>query len=141
MVDFDWSRLDLRIFDLAPLLMEKPIIAWSAGAMAIADRVVLFHDSPPQGAGVAELLDFGVGLAPGQIYLPHARHRLRLDDPDRVRLLARRFRPATCVPLDEGDRLERLDGAWHFDRARVIGGDGLLREPREPEAPAPEESR
>lgn len=91
----------MRLFGLADLVREMPILAWSAGAMALAERVVLFHDSPPQGAGNPEVLDAGLGLYRGLIPLPHARHRLRLEDPVRVSLLARRFAPDTCVPLDE----------------------------------------
>jgi len=95
--------------------------------MALTERVVLFHDSPPQGAGDAELLDFGLGIAPGVVVLPHARKRLRLDDPVRVSLLARRFRPAACVPLDGGDDIERIDGSWRLGRARTLAADGTLR--------------
>lgn len=98
----------MRLFQLDTLLSSLPrplpIFAWSAGAMAITERVVLFHDSPPQGAGNAELLGHGLGLLPGIVVLPHARRRLRLDDHDRVSLFARRFKPDRCVALDEGDR-------------------------------------
>lgn len=124
----------LRLFRLDTLLRDKPLIAWSAGAMALTDRVVLFHDSPPQGAGWAELLDFGLGLAPDVVVLPHARRRLRLDDPIRVRLLSRRFRPAACVPLDEGDHIDRIAGAWRF--GALLGTDGGMRS-AEHSAPLP----
>jgi hypothetical protein len=46
------------------------------------------------------------------IPLPHARKRLRLDDPVRVALFARRFGPATCVVLDEGARLDWDGRTW-----------------------------
>ncbi|MCB9899373.1 MAG: Type 1 glutamine amidotransferase-like domain-containing protein [Planctomycetes bacterium] len=91
----------MRLFDLAPLLRERPVIAWSAGAMVLTDRVVLFHDSPPQGRGYAEVLEPGLSLVPGVVVLPHARRRLLLDDGQRVQLLARRFHPGRCVALDE----------------------------------------
>ncbi len=93
----------LRLFRFAELAPSKPIIAWSAGAMALAERIVLFHDSPPQGAGNAEVLDLGLGLYSGLLPLPHARRRLRLDDPFRVDLFARRFAPDVCLVLDDGD--------------------------------------
>lgn len=128
----------LRLFRLEPLLRDKVLIAWSAGAMALTDRVVLFHDSPPQGAGWAEVLDFGLGLAPDVVVLPHAKRRLHLDDPVRVELLARRFRPAVCVPLDEGENIERIDGTWALHRAldsegqvRRMGEHGEAGEPSE----------
>ncbi|MCX4248038.1 Type 1 glutamine amidotransferase-like domain-containing protein [Paraliomyxa miuraensis] len=98
----------MRLFQLDTLLASLPrplpVFAWSAGAMAITERVVLFHDSPPQGPGNAELLGHGLGLLPGIVVLPHARRRLRLDDRERVSLFARRFKPDRCVALDEGDR-------------------------------------
>ena len=111
----------LRLFDLLPLVAGRPIVAWSAGAMALADRVVLFHDSPPQGAGNAEVLDRGLGWCRGIVPLPHARRRLRLDDPVRVALFARRFSPSTCVILDETARL-----AWDGERWRAAPGTRAL---------------
>ncbi len=92
----------LRLFDLFGLRDDLPVVAWSAGAMALSERVVLFHDSPPQGAGNAELLDAGLARFRGAVVLPHAGRRLRLDDPARVSILARRFRPDRCVALDPG---------------------------------------
>jgi hypothetical protein len=102
----------LRLFGLADLMAGKAIFAWSAGAMALAPRVVLFHDHPPQGAGNAEVLEHGLGLFPDLVPLPHAQYRLRLDDPKRVALFARRFAPATCVPLDAGACLTWSGEAW-----------------------------
>ena len=92
----------LRLFGLESELREKRLIAWSAGAMALSERVVLFHDSPPQGPGHAEILDSGLGLLPRLLPLPHARERLRLHDPRRVALMARRFTPLQPVTLDAG---------------------------------------
>ncbi len=102
----------LRLFEIPALLGDLPVVAWSAGAMALADRVVLFHDHPPQGAGNAEILDIGLGLAPGILPLPHAESRLRLDDPVRVSLFARRFSPAACVTLDNGSSLLWEGQSW-----------------------------
>lgn len=98
----------MRLFELQGLLTSLPrplpVFAWSAGAMAITERVVLFHDSPPQGPGNAEIMGEGLGLLPGVVALPHASRRLRLDDPKRVSLFARRFKPDVCVALDDHDR-------------------------------------
>ena len=102
----------LRLFGLLELAADLPIVAWSAGAMALAERVVLFHDHPPQGAGDAEILEAGLGLFNNLLPLPHARYRLRLDDPQRVAIFARRFAPAVSVTLDVGHRFERRDGLW-----------------------------
>lgn len=100
----------LQLFGLDSALAGRPIIAWSAGAMALSDRVVLFHDHPPQGDGRAEVFEEGLGLLEGLVVLPHARHRLRLSSAMRVSSLARRFAPATCIALDEGDRIGWPDG-------------------------------
>ena len=100
----------LRLFDLMSLWLDRPIFAWSAGAMALAEQVVLFHDSPPQGHSHAEVLDFGLGLYQRLLPLPHARRRLRLKSRSRVARLARRFAGLACVPMDEGDHF-RIEGA------------------------------
>jgi hypothetical protein len=125
----------LRLFDLAPLIAGRPILAWSAGAMCLTDRVVLFHDSPPQGQGIAEILEAGLGLFPGLVVFPHARRRLRLSDPARVALLAGRFGPAACVALDERCKVtydgHRLCAAAN---TMLLDFDGLLR-PMEPRCP------
>jgi len=117
----------MLMFDVAPLLTRKPIIAWSAGAMALAERVVVFHDSPPQGMGYAEVLEAGLGLVRDLVPLPHAQRRLRLEDRERVELFARRFGPATCVALDEGSRLEIDGSSWHAGPGtRRLVEDGTL---------------
>lgn len=95
----------LRLFDLTGMLRGQPVFAWSAGAMVITDRIVLFHDSPPQGRGNPELLDSGLGLTTGAIPLPHAFRRLKLEDPDRVARFVRRFRPARVFALEDGAQL------------------------------------
>ena len=100
----------MRMFDIGSLLRNKPVIAWSAGAMALSDRVVLFHDSPPQGAAHAEILEPGLGIIPGIVALPHAHQRLALDDQHRVGEFARRFAPAKCLALEHGSLARWHDG-------------------------------
>lgn len=102
----------LRLFGLDQLLAGKAVVACSGGAMALAARVVLFHDSPPWGPGHAEMGEVGLGLYPGVVALPHGSARLRLDDPGRVGRLAARFAPAACLILDPGSRAD-WDGRWH----------------------------
>ncbi len=108
----------LRLFGLDRLIGNLPVLAWSAGAMALARRVVLFHDSPPQGFGNAEVLESGLGLYSGILPMPHARRRLKLGDPDRITELARRFAPRFCVPMDDGDYL-KIDGTTVWAEAPV----------------------
>lgn len=105
-------RNRLWLFDVFRSLGDKPIFAWSAGAMAVADRIVLFHDSPPQGPGNAEIHAYGFGICPGVVPLPHARRRLKLEDRTRVALFARRFAPAASVTLEEGGWIEWDGESW-----------------------------
>lgn len=117
----------MRLFDLLPLLGDKPVFAWSAGAMVISERIVLFHDRPPQGAGDAEVFGRGLGVCKGIVPLPHAKHRLRLKDTARVALLARRFHPALCAAMDEAARLDWDGATWTLNgKARCLGVDGTV---------------
>jgi hypothetical protein len=102
----------LLLTGISDLIASKPIVAWSAGAMAISDRIILFHDDPPHGAGNAEAFLAGLGLAPGIVPLPHARKRLKLDDAARVSLFARRFAPAIAVVLEKGNRVDWDGRRW-----------------------------
>ncbi|MEW5849928.1 MAG: hypothetical protein AB2A00_14125 [Myxococcota bacterium] len=103
----------LRLFGIAELIDGHAVFAWSAGAMAISERVVLFHDSPPQGHGAAEVLDRGLGLCPGVVPLPQPETRLRLDDVERVTVMARRFAPARCLALPARARITWQDQRFH----------------------------
>lgn len=107
----------MRLFGLRELLGDQAIFAWSGGGMAICERVVLFHDSPPQGPGASELLGEGLGLVEGVVMLPSPETRLRLDDRERVSLLARRFDPARCLAFPMG--------------AHVVVRGGVLDRPTE----------
>ena len=119
----------LRLFDVDAMAGKKPIFAWSAGAMVVCEDVVLFHDSPPQGAGNAEVLDQGLGRCRGVLALPHARRRLKLDDRARVALLARRFAPLRCLALDEECRLVYTErGGAEVHQARELTEQGEVRE-------------
>jgi hypothetical protein len=95
----------LRLFDLSAVLRERPVFGWSAGAMVLTSRIVLFHDSPPQGRGHAEVFESGLGLIPGVVVLPSARHRLNFSDRARVRLMSQRLAPSRCVPMDEDEAI------------------------------------
>ena len=119
----------LRLFDLFSAWGDRPVVAWSAGAMALTERIVLFHDAPLQESSHAEVMEAGFGLLPGFVALPHARHRLRLDDPVRTQMMARRFAPSMCALLEYGVRFDWRDGGWlaHTD-ARRLGEDGAVEE-------------
>jgi peptidase E len=95
----------MRLFGFKDLIGNKPVLAWSGGAMVCTERVVLFHDSPPQGPGASEVLDEGLGLVDNVVVLPHPETRLRLYDEERVSLFARRFDPALCLAMHEGSHV------------------------------------
>ncbi|HEV7654489.1 MAG TPA: hypothetical protein VGP36_07100 [Mycobacteriales bacterium] len=102
----------LHVLGLFAVTPPADVVAWSAGAMALTDRVVLFTD------GRAEAYAPGLGVVNDTVLLPHARRRLPMDDPARLGALARRFAPARCVVLDDGVR--------GLDRGRVVGADGRV---------------
>jgi hypothetical protein len=106
---------------------RSPVIAWSAGAMALADRIVLFGDRSPQGPGHPEVYGSGLSVLRDVVLLPHARARILLDDTPRMAVFARRFAPARCVLLDSGTRIELggADGGWP-PGVRVIAEDGRV---------------
>lgn len=89
------NRLDL--FGIIDLARGLPLFAWAGGAMVISDRIVLFHDDPPQGPGAAEVLDRGLGLCPHVVPLPHPDQRLRLHDHERLSIFSRRFAPSLAL--------------------------------------------
>ncbi|MDH3767916.1 MAG: Type 1 glutamine amidotransferase-like domain-containing protein, partial [Gammaproteobacteria bacterium] len=108
----------LRLFGMTRLLRQKPVVAWSAGAMALAERVVLFHDRTPQGRRDPEVLGAGCGLLPGFVFLPDARHRLLVKNRNRIELFCRRFSPELCVALDSGSALQ-------FEGARITAAEAV----------------
>ena len=107
----------MRLFHLGGLLQQKSIIAWSAGAMALSEHIVLFHDAAPQGKRDAELLDAGLGIVRRRVLLPNARTRLDWRNRGRMALFSRRFSPAVCCTLDNGSLIQ-------LDDERVIASSG-----------------
>lgn len=107
----------IRLFGLDQLLAQKPVIAWSAGAMAMSERIVLFHHAAPQGKRDAELLDAGLGIVRRRVLLPHASTRLDWQNHRRIALFSRRFSPAVCCTLDNGSMI-------HLENERVISTSG-----------------
>ena len=96
----------IRLFRLDDVLAQKPIIAWSAGAMALGERIVLFHDDAPQGKRDPEVLDAGMGIIRNIIPLPNAKSRLDWSIRNRMALFSRRFAPAKCCTLDNGSMIQ-----------------------------------
>lgn len=113
----------LQLFGIQNLTRGKVVFAWCGGAMAVCERVVLFHDSPPQGSGAPEVLDAGLGLVGGVVALPQPEFRLRLDDKERMRLLAHRFMPASCIALPSCSRV-----SWFKTGPNSVRGAFAIRE-------------
>ncbi len=117
----------LRLFGLADLLADKSIVAWSAGAMVLTQRVVLFHDRMPQGKRDAEVLGSGLGIVHDHVLLPDPARRLASDDRLRIGYMARRFSPDTCITLDSGAAVEFRDSRRvRVDAARTLKRDGRV---------------
>lgn len=131
-------RNRLSFFGFDEWLRGRTLVAWSAGAMTLTERIVLFHDHTTFGVGLAEVLDRGMGLLPDVVFLPHAKERLDLGDAENVAILARRFAPAACVGLQNGATLEgpRLASTGLRDAAFTLRVDGTLAPVEEVHAPA-----
>ena len=130
----------LHLFNVAAALPTGAVvIAWSAGAMALADRIVLFHDRSPLGPGHSEVYGSGLSVVRDVVLLPHARARLLLDDTPRMAVFAQRFAPALCLPLEAGTRVALsgalsaggLPGGGLPAGTRVLGEDGHVTAVRE----------
>ena len=109
----------LRLFGFSDFIDGHIVYAWSAGAMAISDRIVLYHDNPPQGPGAAEILTEGMGWVPGMVILPEPEKRLRMTEPDRVSILAARFQPARSLAFPAGAHL-----VWRA--GNVVDSSGII---------------
>ena len=115
----------LHLFDVAASL-RSPVIAWSAGAMALTDRIVLFHDRSPQGFGHPEIYGRGLSVLHNVVPLPHARARLLLDDAPRMAVFARRFSPARCILLENGTSVDTDSDGDCPPGTRVLAENGRV---------------
>ena len=95
-------RNRLLLLGLADALAPLPVLAWSAGAMVLTPRVVLFHDRLPGGSARPEILGDGLSLLPGIALFPDARIRLDLEDRQSLAELSGRVNPDRAVLLDPG---------------------------------------
>jgi hypothetical protein len=124
----------LHLFGVAAAL-RSPVIAWSAGAMALTDRIVLFHDRAPQGPGNPEAYRRGLSVVHDMVALPHARARLLIDDAERMAVFARRFAPARCVLFEQGTRVDTDARGTCPPGTRILGEDGRVRTVQTPGQP------
>jgi len=110
----------MELFGLSPLLRERNVLAWSAGAMLLTERIVLFHDDAPQGGLLREVLDQGFGLVKDTVVFPEPERRLQVENRERTLHLIRRFSPAGCFLLPEASHIV-------FQRGRMTAADGVRR--------------
>ena len=115
----------------------RPVIAWGAGAMALTERVFLFHDFSVVAPGISELLMEGLCLTKGLIALPSAKDRLDLRDLPSTRSLVLRSAPLVPVLLDVGTQVVLGEDGRLPAGARVLGPDGRARKlaPEDPGGP------
>ena len=113
----------LHLFNIAASL-RSPVIAWSAGTMALSDKIVLFNDRAAQGPGHPEVYGAGLSVLRAVVALPHASARLLLGDTPRMAVFARRFAPARCVLLEQGTRVDIDDDGDGPPGTRVLSEDG-----------------
>jgi hypothetical protein len=115
----------LHLFNIAASL-RSGVIAWSAGAMALGQRIVLFHDRSAHGPGHPEIYGSGLSVFRNVVPLPHARARLLLEDAPRMAVFARRFAPARCVLLENGTRMDTDQDGTCPPGIRVLAPDGRV---------------
>lgn len=115
----------LHLFNLAAMI-DMPIVTWSAGAMALTERIVLFHDRSAHGPASAEEFERGLGLVKGVVALPAAHRRLHMEDQIRMALFARRFAPARCLVLEAGDRVDLTPDGTLPKGAPILSWQGLM---------------
>jgi hypothetical protein len=116
----------LHLSNLGAVLGDRPLVTWSSGAMAVAERVMVVDDNDLADRP-DEVLTAGIGVVHGVVPLAAARLRLRMDDRNRLAVLARRVAPRVCVLLDPGDRLPcDSAGVPDFQLARVVAPDGTV---------------
>jgi hypothetical protein len=99
---------------------EQTVFAWSGGAMAISERIVLFHDNTPEGPVASEILDRGMGLIRDLVVLPEPEQRLDLGERERVGVMARRFAPARVLAFPAGAHVTWRDGGLRNPSTEVV---------------------
>ncbi|MFU8803859.1 MAG: hypothetical protein ACNA8W_08640 [Bradymonadaceae bacterium] len=118
----------LRLFDAFARTGDRPIIAWSAGAMTLTDRIVLFHDFPPFGKNLAQLVDTGLGLCPDVVVLPDMARRVRLDNRNGIGRFAQRMAPAACLALDPGSQIVFQDRKILRAQTACLTASGIVEQ-------------
>lgn len=133
------GRLDLLLDGLRFFRLREPIaealrrgaqiVAMSAGAMVLCERIIVYNDFAETPRDF-QLYDRGLGLVRDLQLFPHCMERIQTDDPDNLAYLARRFRHQVCVGLNQRSFLlhelsPRRATSWGADDGvYVFGPDG-----------------
>ncbi|MRG94987.1 Type 1 glutamine amidotransferase-like domain-containing protein [Polyangium spumosum] len=136
------GRLDLllgalRFFRLRDVFVEAlrrgaQIVAVSAGAMVLCERVIVYDDFAETPRDF-QLYDRGLGIVQDLQVFPHCMERIQTDDIDNLAYLARRFRHHACVGLNQRSLLlldlapRRAVSVGVGDGVYVFGPDGRKR--------------
>jgi peptidase E len=136
------GRLDLllgalRFFRLRDAFVEAlrrgaQIVAVSAGALVLCERVIVYDDFAETPRDF-QLYDRGLGIVQDIQVLPHCMERIQTDDSDNLAYLARRFRHHACVGLNQRSLLllelapRRARSVGEDDGVYVFGPDGNKR--------------
>lgn len=119
--------------------VHRPIVAWGAGAMALTEKVFLFHDFSVVAPGVSEVLMDGLGLTRGLVALPSAKERLDLKNLPSMRSLVHRCLPSVPLLLDEGAQVTLTQDCRVPAGAKIVGTDGRRTKHVIPGQPGPED--
>ncbi len=118
----------MRLLGIPSLISNKPIIAWSAGAMVLSEKIVIFHDFPPHGEGFPELLESGFSLCRRVIPLPDAKRRLDLYNKIKVSIFAKRFPDSLLLGLEGGAIVVKENENYRpVKRVFQLMGNGSVR--------------
>jgi hypothetical protein len=108
--------------------VQLPIIAWSGGAMALGERIYFYDHFLPHTKREVELSRRGMSLFSGAQVFPRASHRLHLDDPGELGLLARRMK-SPCLLLNEQSEIAwSASGELHVANVRCLDDLGGIKE-------------
>jgi hypothetical protein len=118
----------MKLFDVVGLARGKRWFAAAAGAMVLCERIYLFHDFPPHGTGIAEVLDWGFGLVRDLVVLPDPRRRIAIDDREGIGRFVQRIAPAVCVAMDPGARVIASRGRVRGAHCHRLYPDGRVQE-------------
>jgi len=104
------GRLDLLLDGLRFFRLREPLaealrrgaqlVAQSAGAMVLCERIIVYDDFAETPRDF-QLYDRGLALVRDMQLFPHCMERIQTDDRDNLAYLARRFRHHVCVGLNQ----------------------------------------